>query len=82
MATVRLISEEEATGAIREYFASIKARYNMSWVPNLARAMAYRMDLAAPRSRAYARILVPGKISRAMKEMIAVAVSAVNACDY
>lgn len=40
MATVRLISEEEATGAIREYFASIKARYNMSWVPNLARAMA------------------------------------------
>ncbi|RMG49299.1 MAG: hypothetical protein D6723_14110 [Acidobacteria bacterium] len=82
MSTVRLISEQEATGAVKAYFEAVKKRYGMDWVPNLSRAIAYRMDCNAPRSRAYARIIAPGALSRALKEMIAVAVSAVNACDY
>jgi hypothetical protein len=44
MASVKLISEDEATGKVKELFEEIKAKLGTDFVPNLYRAMASNPD--------------------------------------
>ena len=83
MASIALVAEEEATGKVKALYEEIKAEHGIDFVPNLYRAMASNPDyLEANWRRVKAIMVASGKLDRLTKEIIAVAVSAVNACRY
>jgi alkylhydroperoxidase family enzyme len=78
-----MIPEEEATGKTKDVYEEIKTELGIDFVPNLYKVMASKPGyLEANWNRVKAVMVVPGKLDRLTKEIIAVAVSAVNACDY
>ena len=83
MASIRMIPEEEATGKTKDVYEEIKTGLGIDFVPNLYKVMASKPGyLDANWNRVKAVMVDPGKLDRLTKEIIAVAVSAVNACDY
>ena len=82
MASVKLIPEE-ATGKVKELYGEIKAKLGIDFVPNLYRAMASNPEyLEANWRKDQAVMGVSKRLDTLTKEIIAVAVSAVNACHY
>ena len=78
-----MIPEEEATGKIADIYEEIKTELGIDFVPNLYKVMASKPGvLEANWNRVKAVMVEPGKLDRLTKEIIAVAVSAVNACGY
>ncbi len=83
MAAITMVSEEEATGKVKEIYADIKSALGIDFVPNLYRVMAPKPDyLEANWNKVKAVMVASGKLDRLTKEIIAVAVSAVNSCAY
>ena len=83
MASVRLIPEDEATGKVKLLYDEIKSELGIDFVPNLYRAMASNPDyLEANWRKVKAVMFQSQRLDRQTKEIIAVAVSAVNACHY
>ena len=83
MASINLISEEEATSKVKEIYEQIKSQLGIDFVPNLYKAMAANPGYPeANWNRVKAIMVKEGKLDRLSKEIIAVAVSAVNGCDY
>ncbi len=83
MAAINMIPEDQATGRVKEIYADIKAQLGIDFVPNLYKVMAAKPGyLEANWTKVKAVMVEPGKLDRLTKEIIAVAVSAVNACDY
>lgn len=83
MASVRLVPEDEATGKVKALYDEIKSELGIDFVPNLYRAMASNPDyLEANWRKVKAIMFASGKLDRQTKEIVAVAVSAVNACGY
>lgn len=83
MASIKLISEEEATGKVKRIYEEIKSQLGIDFVPNLYKSMALNPDfLEANWNRVNTIMVKEGKIDRLTKEIIAVAVSAVSGCDY
>jgi alkylhydroperoxidase family enzyme len=78
-----MVPEAEATGKVKEIYADIKSTLGVDFVPNLYRVMAAKPNyLEANWNKTKAVMVAPGKLDRLTKEIIAVAVSAVNRCDY
>jgi alkylhydroperoxidase family enzyme len=83
MASVTMIPEEEATGKVKEIYEEIKSELGIDFVPNLYKVMAPKPEyLEANWRKSRAVMEASGKLDRLTKEIIAVAVSAVNACHY
>ena len=83
MASIKMISEEEATGKVKDIYEDIKSRLGTDFVPNLYRVMASKPAyLEANWNKVKAVMVEPGKLDRLTKEIIAVAVSAVLGCNY
>jgi alkylhydroperoxidase/carboxymuconolactone decarboxylase family protein YurZ len=83
MATIAMVEEEEATSKVKEIYADIRATLGIDFVPNLYKVMAPKPDfLEANWSKSKAVMVAPGTLDRLTKEIIAVAVSAVNGCVY
>src|SRR5207244_2664962 len=82
MAIVKLISEEEATGKVREVFEEIKATKEIDFVPNIWRALANNQDHLEAAWQKLKAIMRPGKLDLLTKEIIALAVSITNSCVY
>ena len=83
MASVKLIPEEDATGKVKALYEEIKRSLGIDFVPNLYRAMASNPDyLEANWRKDQAVMSESGRLDPLTKEIIAVAVSAVNACHY
>lgn len=83
MALVKLVAEEEATGKVAAVYDEIKSGLGIDFVPNLYKVMASNPDyLDANWRKVQAVMVAPGRLDRLTKEIIAVAVSAVNACGY
>ncbi len=83
MASIKMISEEEATGRVKEIYEEIKSQLGISFVPNLYRVMAAKPGyLEANWNKVKAVMVQPGKLDRLTKEIIAVTVSAVLGCEY
>ena len=83
MASVKLIPEEEATGKVKGLYDEIQAALGTDFVPNLYKAMASNPEyLEASCCRVKAIMVESTRLDRQTKEIIAVAVSAVNACPY
>ena len=83
MSTVRLVDENTDHPKVRAIFADIKATKKIDRVPNLWRALATHpehLELCWTRLKA---IMQPGKkIDLLTKEIIALAVSVTNGCNY
>ncbi len=83
MASIKMISEEEASGKVKEIYEDIKMELGIDFVPNLYKVMASKPDyLEANWNKVKAVMVQPGKLDRLTKEIIAVAVSAVMGCEY
>ncbi len=82
MSTVRLVDETTSDPRVRAVFDDIKATKKIDFVPNLWRALATHpehLELMWTRLKA---IMRPGKVDLLTKEIVALAVSATNGCDY
>ncbi len=78
----KLLSEEEATGKAKAIFGEIKGAFGM--VPNFFKAQA-AVDpdwLELNWNRVKKIMLTKGALDRKTKELIAMAVSLVNRCEY
>jgi AhpD family alkylhydroperoxidase len=82
MATIRLISEAEATGKVKEIFDDFKKTRNVDFVPNYWRALAAFPEYLEATWNKYKTVMLGGKLDRLTKEIIALAVSATNGCEY
>jgi alkylhydroperoxidase family enzyme len=83
MASVKLVPEEDATGKVKLLYDEIKAKFGTDFVPNLYRAMASNPEYLEANWRKDQAIMSESKrLDPLTKEIIAVAVSAVNGCHY
>jgi alkylhydroperoxidase family enzyme len=83
MAVTKMIAEDEATGRVAEIYQEIRSAFGIDFVPNMYKVMAPNPAyLDANWSRVKAVMIEQGRLDRLTKEIIAVAVSAVNSCDY
>lgn len=83
MSTIRMIPEEQATGVVKEIYEEIKNTFGIDFVPNLYKVMAPSPTyLQANWNKVKAVMIESNKLDRLTKEIIAVAVSAVNSCEY
>jgi len=83
MATIKLIGEEEAVGKVRAIYQDIRRELGTDFVPNLYRVMAANPDyLEANWNKVKAVMFASGRLDRLTKEIVAVAVSAVQGCKY
>jgi len=82
MPTVKLVDEKTAPPKVRAIFDDIKATKKIDRIPNFWRALAAdpdHLELCWAQAKA---IMRPGKLDLLTKEIIAVAVSVTNSCDY
>ena len=81
-ATVRLVEEEEAVGLVREIYEDIKQTKQIDFVPNFWKTLASHPPLLEQTWLRLKAAMTPGRIDGLTKEMIALAVSATNGCEY
>src|SRR6266567_7580318 len=82
MSTVKLVDENTDHPRVRAVFDDIKSTKQIDRIPNLWRALATHpehLELCWTRLKA---IMRPGKLDLLTKEIIALAVSVTNGCDY
>lgn len=82
MSTVKLVDETTTDPRVRAVFDDIKTTKQIDRVPNIWRALAAHpehLELCWTRLKA---IMRPGKLDLLTKEIIALAVSATNGCQY
>ncbi len=82
MATVKLVEESQASPEVRLVYQDIKKTFGLPFVPNLFRAMAHNPAYLEATWNRVKVVMGQGKLDRKTKEMIAVAVSAANNCEY
>jgi alkylhydroperoxidase/carboxymuconolactone decarboxylase family protein YurZ len=82
MALFRTVSDEEATGKVREVFDDIKATKNIDFVPNFWQALAINPDHLEATWQKLKVVMKPGKLDKLTKEIIALSVSITNDCVY
>jgi AhpD family alkylhydroperoxidase len=82
MSTVPLIDYENATPEVRAIFDDIKRTRNVSDVNNFWKAMANHPDLLKRVWEELREVMQPGALDSLTKELIYIAVSITNKCDY
>ncbi len=60
----------------------IKAKFGIPFIPSIFKALAHQPAMLQAKWESYKAIMLTGRLRRQTKEMIAVAVSAVNGCFY
>jgi AhpD family alkylhydroperoxidase len=82
MPTVKLADENSDHPIVKRVFADIKATKKIDRIPNIWRALASHpehLELCWTRLKS---IMAPGKVDALTKEIVALAVSATNGCNY
>lgn len=82
METVRVKDADEFPPEMQRLFQGVKRWFGLDFVPKMNRVLAYDADFWAGFGRCGKRAMADGALRRELKEMIAVAVSAINACEY
>lgn len=83
MASIRMVSEDQAVGKVKAVYQQIKQQFGIDFVPNLYRVMATNPDyLEANWNKVKTVMFASGRLDRLTKEIVAVAVSAVQGCRY
>lgn len=82
MATVRLLNDEEAGADALAVFDDIRARRQTDYVNNFWRALAHDPALLRSTWERAQAVMAPGALDPLVKELIYIAVSTANGCDY
>jgi len=82
MATVTLLSDDEASPDARAVFDEIRAARGTDYVNNFWRALAHDPATLRATWDRLAAVMAPGALDPLVKEMLYIAVSATNGCDY
>jgi AhpD family alkylhydroperoxidase len=82
MALVRLVEYAEAPPEVRSVFDDIMRTRGVDWVNNFWKALANRPAELERVWEAVKQVMAPGALDPLVKEMVYVAVSATNGCEY
>ncbi|TDK43814.1 carboxymuconolactone decarboxylase family protein [Antarcticimicrobium luteum] len=82
MGTVRLLTDEEASAEALAVFNEIRAARGTDYVNNFWRALAHDPALLRATWDRLKPVMAPGALDPLVKEMLYVAVSIINNCDY
>ena len=82
MATVKLIEYEAASPEVREVYDDIMATRQIDWVNNFWKAIAVQPELLRRTWQGVKEVTAAGALDPLVKEMLYVAVSVTNGCEY
>ena len=82
MTIFKKISESEATGKVKEIFDEIKEARQITEIPNFCKTMANSPETLERTWRSLQQVMGKGELDPAVKELIYVAVSITNNCEY
>lgn len=82
MATVELVEYAQASPAVREVFDDIRATRKTDFINNFWLALAVNPAQLARTWQAAKAVMAPGALDPLTKELIYIAVSVANKCEY
>jgi AhpD family alkylhydroperoxidase len=82
MALVRLVEYAEAAPEVRSVYDDIMKTRGVDWVNNFWKALANRPAELRRVWETVQQVMAPGALDPLVKEMVYVAVSATNSCEY
>jgi AhpD family alkylhydroperoxidase len=82
MATVDMIEYEEASPEVRQVYDDIMTTREVDWINNFWKVLAVQPELLHRTWNGVKEVMAPGAIDAVTKEMIYVAVSVTNGCEY
>jgi AhpD family alkylhydroperoxidase len=82
MATVRLIEYGEASSEVRAVYDDIKSTRKVDWINNFWKALANHPPTLKRTWESVKEVMAPGALDPVVKEMIYLAVSVTNGCEY
>ena len=82
MALVRLIEYAQASAEVRAVYDDIMKTRGVDWINNFWKALANDPRELARVWRSVKQVMAPGALDPLVKEMVYVAVSATNGCEY
>lgn len=82
MAIFKMIEETEATGKVKEVFEDIKKKRNTDYINNFWKMLANNPDTLERTWTSLQQVMKKGALDEMTKELIYVAVSMTNSCEY
>lgn len=82
MSLVKLVEYADAPPAVRAVYDDIMKTRNTDWVNNFWKALANDPAMLARIWESVKQVMAPGALDPLVKEMVYVAVSATNNCEY
>ena len=82
MSTVKLVEYEDASSEVRQIYDDIMATRKTDWINNFWKALAVQPELLQRTWDGVKTVMAPGALDPLTKELIYVAVSSTNSCDY
>jgi len=82
MATVELIEYAAASPEVRAVYDDIMATRKIDWINNFWKALAHHPPTLRRTWESVKEVMKPGALDPLVKEMIYIAVSATNGCEY
>jgi len=82
VALVPLIEYRDASPEVRSVYDDIMKTRGVDWINNFWKALANDPDELARLWRNVKQVMAPGELDPLLKEMVYVAVSATNGCEY
>jgi len=82
MSTVKLIEYADAAPEVRAVYDDIMRTRKSDWVNNFWKALANHPPTLARTWESVKQVMAPGALDPLVKEMLYVAVSATNGCEY
>jgi AhpD family alkylhydroperoxidase len=79
---VEPVAYEDASAEVRAVYDDIMKSRGIDFVPNFWRTIAHDANLLRRTWESIKEVMAPGALDPLTKEMIAVAVSATNGCEY
>ena len=80
MARVELITEQQATGRVKEIYEDIKETMGWEFVPQTFQLVAHNPEHLESYWQNYKQVMSPGRLDLKTKKLIAYIVSAMNNC--
>ena len=82
MAIFNMIEESEATGRVKEIFEDIKQKRNINSVNNFWKMLANEPETLERTWNSLQQVMKKGALDEMTKELIYIAVSITNSCEY
>ncbi len=82
MATVKMVEYEDAEPEVRNIYDDIMQTRQVDWVNNFWKALAVQPELLKRTWEGVKTVMAPGQVDALTKEMLYIAVSITNACQY